>query len=222
VVGIPVNRIRNIRSDQPVPGDSTGSVPHRMSGDRVGCSGRDVVALVGSLRADSWNRRLMMRAEELAPTTIRLSVVGVADVPLFDEDLEHTPPPGVVALDARLSRADAVVVAGPEYNLGLSGVAKNTLDWLSRPVLEGPLMFKPCAVVCASTSRAEPVRAAAQARTTLEACGASVMPPPDLVIRSIGRRVDDEGRFTEVVTDPLEEFLGRFATFLDDIARPAG
>lgn len=193
-----------------------------MSGDREGLGGRDVVALVGSLRADSWNRRLMIRAGELAPPSLRWSVIGVADVPLFDEDLERTPPPGVVALDRRLRRAQAVVVACPEYNLGLAGVAKNTLDWLSRPVLEGPFLFKPCAVVSASTSRAEPDRAAAQARTTLEACGASVMPPPDLTIRSISRRVDDEGRFTDVVTDPLAEFLGRFASFVHTFVEPAG
>ena len=48
------------------------------------------------------------------------------------------------------------------------------------------------------------------------------MPPPDLTIRSISRRVDDEGRFTEVVTDPLAEFLSRFATFLDTFVEPAG
>jgi chromate reductase, NAD(P)H dehydrogenase (quinone) len=193
-----------------------------MGGDRVGRGSRDVVALVGSLRADSWNRRLMVLAGELAPPSLRLSIVGVADVPLFDEDLEHNPPPGVVALDARLRRADGVVVACPEYNLGLAGVAKNTLDWLSRPVLEGPFLFMPCAVVCASTSRGEPVRATAQARTTLDACGASVMPPPDLAIRSISRRVDDDGHFTEVITDPLTEFLERFASFLDAFVAPAG
>jgi chromate reductase, NAD(P)H dehydrogenase (quinone) len=192
-----------------------------MGGDQVGRDDRDVVALVGSLRVDSWNRRLMLLASELAPPSLRLSVVGVADVPLFDEDLEHTPPPGVVALDARLRRADGVVVACPEYNLGLAGVAKNALDWLSRPVLEGPFIFRPCAVVCASTSRAEPVRAAAQARTTLEACGASVMPPPDLTIRSISRRLDDDGHFTDVVTGPLREFLERFTSFLDGVGGPA-
>ena len=89
-------------------------------------------------------------------------------------------------------------------------------------MLEGPFVFKPCAVVCASTSRAEPERAAAQARTTLEACGASVMPPPDLTIRSISRRLDDDGRFTDVVTDPLIEFLARFASFLDTFVESGG
>jgi chromate reductase len=193
-----------------------------MSSDRVGEGGRDVVALVGSLRSESWNRRLMVQAGALAPPSLRVTVVGVQDVPLFDEDLELTPPPGVVALDARLRRADAVVVACPEYNLGLAGVAKNTLDWLSRPVLEGPFMFKPCAVVCVSTSRSEPVRAAAQARTTLEACGASVMPPPDLAIRSVSRRVEDGGGFSDVVTGPLTDFLERFSSFLDGFVDPAG
>jgi chromate reductase len=176
--------------------------------------------LVGSLRAGSWNRRLMECAGPLAPSSLRWSILGVEEVPLFDEDLEHSRPPGVVALDERLRRADGVVVAMPEYNLGLAGVAKNALDWLSRPVLEGPLLFKPCAVVSASTSRAEPERGAAQARTTLEACGATVMPPPDLAIRSISRRVDDAGRFTDAVTAPLAGFLERFAAFLDEAAAP--
>jgi chromate reductase len=187
-----------------------------MSGgaDATGADPRlDVAALVGSLRGASWNRRVMHHAASIAPERLHLDVVGVDGVPLFDEDLELDRPQPVLALDHRLRAADAVIVACPEYNLGLAGVAKNALDWLSRPLLEGPLMFKPCAVVCVSTSRSEPDRAAAQARTTLEACGATVMPEA-LVIRSITRRLDDQGDFTAAVTDPLRSFLADFERFV--------
>jgi chromate reductase len=163
----------------------------------------------------------MEHAASIAPDRLRLDVVGVAGVPLYDEDLEHDRPQPVRVLDLRLRAADAVIVASPEYNLGLAGVAKNTLDWLSRPLLEGPLMFKPCGIVCVSTSRSEPTRAAAQARTTLEACGATVMPEA-LVVRSIGRRLDDRGEFTEAVIEPLRSFLDDFERFVSGGAPAVG
>jgi chromate reductase len=176
---------------------------------------RDVVVVIGSLRRDSWNRRVMEAGRALAPASLRLELVGIEGVPLFDEDIEHDPPPAVLSLRARLGAADGVVLSVPEYNLGLAGVAKNAIDWFSRPVLAGPLLDKPVAVVSVSTSRAEPERAAAQARLSAEVCGARLMPPPDLTIRSIARRVDDDGGLVDVVTTAVAEHLARFATFLD-------
>jgi chromate reductase len=175
----------------------------------------DVVALVGSLRPESWNRRVLELAATIAPSVLRLDLVGLGGVPLFDDSVDHRDPPRPVAdLKHRIARCDAVLLSTPEYNLGISGVVKNALDWLSCPTLEGPLLDKPIAILSASTSRAEPERAVEQARLTVEVCGAAVMPPPDLTIRSISRRFDaDTGEFADTVVGPLTEHLERFAEF---------
>jgi chromate reductase, NAD(P)H dehydrogenase (quinone) len=90
-----------------------------------------VLALSGSLRAASINTALLQVAAQLAPAgmTVRL-YRGVADLPLFNIDLEQAVPPPVAALRAAVTQADALLIASPEYAHGISGVMKNTLDWL--------------------------------------------------------------------------------------------
>ena len=92
---------------------------------------RDVVVVIGSLRRDSWNRRVMELGRTLAPASLRLELIGIEAFPPFDEDIEHEPPPAVVATKARIGAADGVILAVPEYNLGLAGVAKNAIDWMT-------------------------------------------------------------------------------------------
>jgi chromate reductase len=183
----------------------------------------DVVAVVGSLRRESWNRRVLRLAAELAPAAVRLELVELHGIPLYDDDVHQSGDPVAVReLKDRLSRADGVILNSPEYNLGISGVVKNALDWLSRPLLEGPLVDKPVAVITVSPGRTEPERAAAQVRLTAEVCGARLLPPPDLAIRSIGRRVDpDTGEIGQEVTGPLAELLERFAHFIAEARRGA-
>jgi chromate reductase len=183
----------------------------------------DVVAIVGSLRRESWNRRVLGLAAELAPAPVHLELVELHGIPLYDDDVHQAGDPAPVqALRDRLSRADGVILNSPEYNLGISGVVKNALDWLSRPFLEGPLVGKPVAVITVSPGRSEPERAAAQVRLTAEACGALPLPPPDLAIRSIGRRVDPEtGTIGPEVTGPLAELLERFTRFINEARQGA-
>lgn len=183
----------------------------------------DVAAVVGSLRQESWNRRVLHLAAEVAPAGVHLELIELHAIPLYDDDIHQAGDPAPVrALKDRLSRADGVILNSPEYNLGISGVVKNALDWLSRPLLEGPLVDKPVAVITVSPGRSEPERAAAQVRLTAEACGARLLPPPDLAIRSISRRVDpDTGEIGPEVTGPLVELLERFARFIAEARQGA-
>src|SRR3546814_10655515 len=92
-----------------------------------------VLCLAGSLRRDSWNRRLLHAAAFQAPATLRLDVYDeLASVPLFDEDQEYPEPAGVHALRAAVAAAAGLIIATPEYNQSIPGVLKNALDWMSR------------------------------------------------------------------------------------------
>jgi chromate reductase len=117
---------------------------------------RRVLCLAGSLRRDSWNRRLLQAAVAQAPATLHLDVYdALSAVPLFDEDLEQREPAGpagVQALRAAIAAADGVIIATPEYNHAIPGVLKNALDWLSRDNPEGEVLpEKPVAVLGASS-----------------------------------------------------------------------
>jgi chromate reductase, NAD(P)H dehydrogenase (quinone) len=90
-----------------------------------------VLALSGSLRAASINTALLHAAARLAPPGMTVQVFGgIAELPLFNIDLEQAVPASVVALRAAVTSADALLIASPEYAHGVSGVMKNTLDWL--------------------------------------------------------------------------------------------
>lgn len=107
-----------------------------------------VLAVVGSLRRDSTNAALCRAAARLAGPGLGLSVyAGLGSLPLFNPDLEDTLPDSVRALREEVARADALLIASPEYAHGISGVLKNALDWL---VSSQSIADKPVAVINAS------------------------------------------------------------------------
>lgn len=163
---------------------------------------RRVLCLAGSLRRDSWNRRLLQAAVAQAPATLHLDVYdALSAVPLFDEDLERREPAGpagVQALRAAIAAADGVIIATPEYNHAIPGVLKNALDWLSRDNPEGEVLpEKPVAVLGASSGPWGTRLAQASLRQVLHTCGALVMPSPTLFVANAASRFDAHRTLTD-------------------------
>ncbi len=104
-----------------------------------------ILGLSGSLRAASLNTRLLLATKRLAPTHIAFEVFdGLGSLPIFNPDLEDQAPEPVQAFQAALSKADAVLIASPEYAHGVTGVIKNALDWV---VASAEFSRKPTAVL---------------------------------------------------------------------------
>ena len=98
-----------------------------------------LVGISGSLRAASWNTALLRAAASALPPHAALEIADVRDVPLYDQDLEADDfPAAVTRIKDLVQAADGLVIATPEYNGGIPGVAKNTFDWLSRPIADQP------------------------------------------------------------------------------------
>ena len=111
-----------------------------------------VLVLVGSLRADSLNRRIAETLRAQAPAGITVEIAeGLGEVPFYNEDLdgEQVPAPAA-ALRAQVADADRVLVVTPEYNGTMPAVLNNAIDWLSRPYGRGALTGKPFAVIGAT------------------------------------------------------------------------
>src|SRR5690349_4222306 len=96
-----------------------------------------VFGLSGSLRKGSYNHALLHLASELLPEGMTLETYeDLASIPLFNEDvLEAGAPEPVRLLKDRMAKADALLIATPEYNWSVPGVLKNAVDWASRPPL---------------------------------------------------------------------------------------
>lgn len=137
-----------------------------------------VLALCGSLRAGSYNRRLLRAAEAGLPPGVTVEEFeGLGDVPPYDQDHDQGrgAPHAVLALREAISTADAVLIATPEYNGSVPGQLKNALDWASRPFPGNALRGKPVAVVGASTGLFGAVWAQAELRKVLTKIGARVV-----------------------------------------------
>ncbi len=92
-----------------------------------------ILGFAGSLRQKSHNRALLRAAQEMLPPGVTMEIFDLDDIPFFNSDVEAegTPEP-VLAFRAAMQRADALLIASPEYNYSVTGVLKNALDWASR------------------------------------------------------------------------------------------
>ena len=115
----------------------------------------EVAAIVGSLRKLSFNRGLLRAAIEEQPDGMRITEVPIAEVPLFNDDIENQgDPPAVQNLKSQILASDAVLLITPEYNQSISGVMKNAIDWASRPYGKGMVLSgKPVAILGASSGK---------------------------------------------------------------------
>ena len=135
-----------------------------------------ILAISGSLRRGSHNRRLLRAAgAELPPEVSLVEWDGLAGLPAFDEDDESAPPQSVRAFLQLVAGADALLIATPEYNASIPGALKNALDWASRPFPRNVLRGKPSAVIGASTGPFGAAWAQAEVRKVLTASGAHVL-----------------------------------------------
>ena len=179
---------------------------------------RNVLGVIGSLRAASFNRRLLYHAAAIAPERLRLDVApDLLRLPLFDEDLEADGlPADVVTVQERIRAADGVLLATPEYNFGVPGPVKNFVDWASRPPGGGAFIGKPVALIGASTGRVGgTVQAQGQLRISLAVIGAHVMPSPPILVAEAHTRFDEELLIDEPTDKILGIALSRFLDFID-------
>ncbi|WP_306357189.1 MULTISPECIES: NAD(P)H-dependent oxidoreductase [unclassified Nocardia] len=153
-----------------------------------------LLALVGSLRAASINRRLAEAAAKTAPEGVEITLYeGLADIPFYNEDLdvEGEVPAAAQALRDAIAAADGLLLVTPEYNGTLPAVLKNAIDWASRPYGAGAIKGKPTAVVSASISSNAAKWAHGDTVKALGVAGATVVENAHLHFGTIGNRFVD-------------------------------
>ena len=167
-----------------------------------------VAVLVGSLRADSVNRKLAELLRDQAPAGVSLDLVdGLGELPFYNEDIDTVDdiPASASALRERVATADRVLAVTPEYNGTMPAVLNNAIDWLSRPYGVGALAGKPFGVVGTTPTPYGGKWSHADAARSAGIAGAVVV--EDVTVSQSSIDVD-------VLTDP--EVLGRLR---DAVAR---
>ena len=156
------------------------------------------LGIAGSLRAASYNRGLIRAAIEAAPDGTRVVPYDLAEIPMFNADIEAGgDPPAVADFKQAIGRADALLIATPEYNHCVPGVLKNAIDWASRPPRQSVLTGKPVAIMGASTGRGATARAQAHLRDGLAYTNGFVLPLPEVLVDFATEKFDDDGNLVD-------------------------
>ena len=170
-----------------------------------------IAVFVGSLRKESYNLKTAKALMALAPESLSLQIVGISDLPMFNEDLEATPPEQWTTLRDQIRAADGLLFLTPEYNRSVPGVLKNAIDVGSRPYGQNSWDGKPGAVVSVSIGNISGFGANHHLRQSLVFVNVPTMAQPEAYIGSAADLFDDAGNLTnESTREFLKSYLSAF------------
>ncbi|MDI7861955.1 NAD(P)H-dependent oxidoreductase [Rhizobiaceae bacterium n13] len=166
----------------------------------------EVAVFVGSLRKDSFSRKVAKALVRLTPS-LSFNFLDIGKVSYFNQDLEDAPPADWVTLREAIARADAVLFVTAEYNRSVPGVLKNAIDVASRPYGKGALLNKPAGVVSTSIGAIGGFGANHHLRQSLSFLNMPVLAQPEAYIGNTGSLFDDAGELTNADT---RKFLAEY------------
>ena len=166
-----------------------------------------IAVLVGSLRKESFNKKLALALAALGKETFRFNIIPLDDVPMFNQDLEGNLPEPVARMKQAVKEADGMLLVTPEYNRSIPPVLKNALDWCTRPPGTSVLGGKPVAIAGTSPGMVGTAAVQSHLRSVLSMLGMVVMGQPEVYIVWNPDYFDAEHR---VVDEKNRSFLSLF------------
>ncbi|GIP32496.1 NADPH-dependent FMN reductase [Paenibacillus sp. J2TS4] len=182
-----------------------------------------IVAIVGSIRKESYNKKLAEYMQKKYQSRLDIEVLSIKELPMYNEDIENNPPSEVVQFRSKVAAADAVLWVTPEYNYSISGVLKNAIDWLSRG--DKVLVGKPSWIMGASMGALGTARAQGHLRDILFSPGVSspLLPGNEVYVGVVHEKIDAAGnliheptvKFLDMVVDNFMNWFNRQAQLLE-------
>lgn len=157
----------------------------------------NIIAISGSLRKGSYNTMLVKALAELAPADMRIEVVEIRNLPLYNQDDEAAFPAAAQALKDKIERADGVIIATPEYNRSVPGTLKNAIDWASRPYGQNSFAGKPVLIMGITVGALGTAIAQSHLRQMLTYLDMHIVGQPELYFGPAQEILDEEGNITK-------------------------
>jgi chromate reductase len=175
----------------------------------------DVAVIVGSLRKDSINLKVANAIIELASTTLRLSIIDIGHLPIYNQDGDENPPVAWTQFRERIRSADAFLFVTPEHNRSVPAALKNALDVGSRPYGQSAWNGKPGAVVSASPSSIGGFGANHHLRQSLVFLNVPAMAQPEVYLGGAEKLFDTHGKLANEGTRKfLQDFMHAFGAWI--------
>ena len=166
-----------------------------------------IAVIVGSLRKESYNLKIANALISQAPDSLSLEIVGIGNLPMFNEDLENTPLPEWESFRKEIKAVDGVIFLTPEHNRSIPAVLKNAIDAGSRPYGQNVWNGKPGAIISASIGNISGFGANHHLRQILVGVNIPVMVQPEVYIGGASALFDKQGK---LINDSTKDFLNTF------------
>ncbi|PQZ85156.1 MULTISPECIES: NADPH-dependent FMN reductase [Pseudomonas] len=174
-----------------------------------------VAVVVGSLRKDSINRKVALALAELAPANLKLNIVEIGDLPLYNEDIDVTPPAAYSTFRQQVSSSDAVLFVTPEYNRSVPAPLKNAIDVGSRPYGQSAWSGKPGAIISVSPGAIGGFGANHHLRQSLVFLDVACMQQPEAYLGGAGNVFDEAGKVSEKTKPFLQAFIDAYGKWVE-------
>ena len=177
-----------------------------------------IAVIVGSLRKDSFNRKLADAVARLAPPEFSFTQVEIGDLPLYDQDDDAQQAEPVKRLKAEIAAAQGLLFVTPEYSRSIPGVLKNAIDHASRPYGQSAWAGKPAGVMGASIGAIGTAMAQQHLRNILAALDAPTMGQPEAFIHAKDGLFDADGNIGPDSRAFLQNWMDRYAAWVKKYA----
>ena len=173
-----------------------------------------IAVLVGSLRRDSFNRKLASAVVKLAPAEFIFEQVQIGDLPLYDQDDDANPAASVRRLKEQVAAAQGLLFVTPEYNRSIPGVLKNAIDHASRPYGQSAWAGKPAGVLGASVGAIGTAMAQQHLRNVLAYLDVPTLGQPEAFIHAKDGLFDEAGDLAASSRTFLQTWMDRYVAWV--------
>lgn len=163
-----------------------------------------IAVVVGSLRKESYNLKTAKVLMKQAPESLEMELLDISDLPMFNEDLEDSPPEQWLEFRKKIKDADGFLFLTPEYNRSVPAVLKNAIDVGSRPYGKNSWDGKPAGIVSVSIGNISGFGANHHLRQSLVFINMPTMAQPEAYIGGAAELFDDNGK---LINDSTRDFL---------------
>ena len=176
---------------------------------------KKIAVIVGSLRKESFSRKIAKALIALAPESLSLEILEIGELQMYNQDLEEVPPAAWTEFRGRLKGFDGVLFVTPEYNRSVPAVMKNAIDIGSRPYGKNSWDGKPGGIVSVSPGALSGFGANHHLRQSLVFVNVPAMQQPEAYIGNAAKLFDNSGKLTDESTrEHLQKFIDAFAKWV--------
>ncbi|MCL2346068.1 MAG: NAD(P)H-dependent oxidoreductase [Desulfobulbus sp.] len=173
-----------------------------------------IAVIVGSLRQDSFNRKLAAAIARLAPAEFSCKQVAIGDLPLYNQDDDANQAPAVVRMKDEIKAARGLLFVTPEYNRSIPGVLKNAIDHGSRPYGQSVWSGKPAGILGVSVGPIGTALAQQHLRTILACLDAPTLGQPEAYIQAKDGLFDADGNIGPGSRTFLQGWMDRYVAWV--------